>query len=573
MRKILTFLLLVGSCMAQTTTYTGTVKDLTNTAVTSGQVSFALQPGIDTTISGTARFVPTTSYCTLTALGAIKALDGVSACTVTSNTSLTPTGTSYKVCIQPNFSLPGSCFNVYALGGSVDLTTVVPTPATSPAYTFVDIPSTQTITGDKTFTGTLSLSTVTPFNSIPFQLTTTAPTSGLYFDWRNATKGLIQPGVTTTGRGTAQFSTNFSGPTIGQNVGLGGSGWDTSFTFERAANDIDKCYWTMQILMHDGVGTWNPTTGCIQWTGALYAAAERNTGSINAVEAANFFVDYNTFSVGTPATTPTEGVEIDMRNRSGTDVPDISPLYSSLTIASFGNASPGTGIWLGKGDATVASHWTTGQVIADFKRAGLVLNTTVNPLTGTNPGALIFKPAYDSPAFFQIRGLNAAENADTFSVDQTGVAKFKTVESTIANGTAPLVVASSTMVTNLNADLLDGKDWTVPGAIGSGTPNTGAFTSVTVGGTALSRYARYSKALTPASVAANTCAAEAVSSVTGVTGSDILIGISKPTEQAGLSVTPGHVTGTGALTLNFCNNTAAPIVPTASETYQFVVVQ
>jgi hypothetical protein len=114
-----------------------------------------------------------------------------------------------------------------------------------------------------------------------------------------------------------------------------------------------------------------------------------------------------------------------------------------------------------------------------------------------------------------------------------------------------------------------------PQVVLSGEGGLTGVTSVTVGasGTELTRYARYSKSLSPAQVAANTCAAEAVSSVTGVTSSDILIGITKPTEQAGLSVTPGHVTGTGALTLNFCNNTAAPITPTGSETYQFVVVQ
>jgi hypothetical protein len=100
------------------------------------------------------------------------------------------------------------------------------------------------------------------------------------------------------------------------------------------------------------------------------------------------------------------------------------------------------------------------------------------------------------------------------------------------------------------------------------------FPSIAVGtGTVLARYARYSKSISPASVAGNTCAAQTFSSITGITSSDILIGISKPTEQAGLSVTPGHVTGTGAASINFCNTTGSAKVPTASETYQFVVVQ
>lgn len=97
--------------------------------------------------------------------------------------------------------------------------------------------------------------------------------------------------------------------------------------------------------------------------------------------------------------------------------------------------------------------------------------------------------------------------------------------------------------------------------------------SIKVGtGTVLTRYSRYNGVFNPASVAANTCAAQSFT-VTGVVVGDILIAANKPTEQAGLSVTPGHVTGTNAATMNFCNNTASPITPTAAETYNLVVVQ
>lgn len=48
---------------AQTTTFNGVVKDLTNTPVPTGQITFTLKPGIDTTISGSSRFVPATTFC------------------------------------------------------------------------------------------------------------------------------------------------------------------------------------------------------------------------------------------------------------------------------------------------------------------------------------------------------------------------------------------------------------------------------------------------------------------------------------------------------------------------------
>ncbi len=54
------------------------------------------------------------------------------------------------------------------------------------------------------------------------------------------------------------------------------------------------------------------------------------------------------------------------------------------------------------------------------------------------------------------------------------------ITSTVSTGTAPLVVASTTKVTNLNADQLDGADWASPAAIGTTTPAAGTFTNVTV---------------------------------------------------------------------------------------------
>ena len=49
--------------------------------------------------------------------------------------------------------------------------------------------------------------------------------------------------------------------------------------------------------------------------------------------------------------------------------------------------------------------------------------------------------------------------------------------STVATGTAPLVVSSTTVVSNLNSSQLLGNTWAVPGTIGSTTPNSGAFTT------------------------------------------------------------------------------------------------
>lgn len=79
-------------------------------------------------------------------------------------------------------------------------------------------------------------------------------------------------------------------------------------------------------------------------------------------------------------------------------------------------------------------------------------------------------------------------NGTTVGATTAATGRFTTIESTVSTGTAPLIVASTTAVANLNASLLLGSTWAAPGAIGSGTPNTGAFSSITFGQSLLSQY-------------------------------------------------------------------------------------
>lgn len=61
----------------------------------------------------------------------------------------------------------------------------------------------------------------------------------------------------------------------------------------------------------------------------------------------------------------------------------------------------------------------------------------------------------------------------------TTVSASGQITSSLVTGTAPLVIASTTKVANLNADLLDGTDWNAPGTIGAGTPSAATFTTMT----------------------------------------------------------------------------------------------
>ncbi len=107
-------------------------------------------------------------------------------------------------------------------------------------------------------------------------------------------------------------------------------------------------------------------------------------------------------------------------------------------------------------------------------------------------------------------------------------------------------------------------------ASGKGTFNGGV--QIGTNGTALTKMAKYTATLSPTAVAANTCAAQSFT-VTGVASGDMFVSVLKPTEQAGLNVDHGHITGSNTLTINFCNHTSSSITPTASETYTVLVAQ
>lgn len=91
---------------------------------------------------------------------------------------------------------------------------------------------------------------------------------------------------------------------------------------------------------------------------------------------------------------------------------------------------------------------------------------------------------------------DTAATADTIAArDSSGDITANAFESTVATGTAPLTVASTTVVSNLNADLLDGQE----GSYYAVAPEEGTFTPVLEGvttagtGTYTAQVGRYQK--------------------------------------------------------------------------------
>jgi len=79
--------------------------------------------------------------------------------------------------------------------------------------------------------------------------------------------------------------------------------------------------------------------------------------------------------------------------------------------------------------------------------------------------------------------LNGTVGATTASTGAfTTVSVTGAITSTLVTGTAPLVVASTTNVANLNASSLSGATFAAPGSIGSTTAGSGAFTTLSATG-------------------------------------------------------------------------------------------
>lgn len=103
------------------------------------------------------------------------------------------------------------------------------------------------------------------------------------------------------------------------------------------------------------------------------------------------------------------------------------------------------------------------------------------------------------------------------------------------------------------------------------TPKSGQTFTLGSTGTGLTRVAKYSAALTPSAVSANTCA-EQTFTVTGIAAGDV-VAVNKPTAQAGLGVAGARASATNTVAVNFCNTTGSPITPTAAETYLFTAIR
>ena len=125
----------------------------------------------------------------------------------------------------------------------------------------------------------------------------------------------------------------------------------------------------------------------------------------------------------------------------------------------------------------------TGGTVAGLSFGGFPAGTVAAPsLYWTTDTATGFYRIGANNIGYSYNGTKLLDFGSELLAITGGLSVTKQITSTLATGTAPLVVASTTNVANLNASSLGGATFAAPGPIGGGTPDAGTFTSITTSG-------------------------------------------------------------------------------------------
>ena len=180
-----------------------------------------------------------------------------------------------------------------------------------------------------------------------------------------------------------------------------------------------------------------------------------------------------------------------------TEVISISLSASSAVVEATYADRDGTSFAEGRQRTTVTTPATV--VAAPTAGVRLVKNIYIRPaadltVTVTVGGSVLIAKALSSGVTTdlltdgamglvttaQVVGLDAALASMVHLAGAETITGAKTfalqIASTLATGTAPISVASTTVCPNLNSSLLNGKTFADPGAIGGTTPGAGTFT-------------------------------------------------------------------------------------------------
>jgi hypothetical protein len=227
-----------------------------------------------------------------------------------------------------------------------------------------------------------------------------------------------------------------------------------------------------------GTGSTSTTTGTLVVTGGvgiserLYAGSLQNTpiGSSVASTAAFTSLTANgavTFTQNTAAVSTSTGTLVvsggigvtgaihtglssTFNGLTSTNTTILSPANANITISPTGTGT----VTIAPATAGTINNVSIGVTTAAAGRFTTLTTTSTATLSPANASVLL-QPTGTGTVTIAPATAGTINNMSIGATTAT-TGRFTTVQSTVATGTAPFIVASTTAVTNLNADLLDG---------------------------------------------------------------------------------------------------------------------
>jgi hypothetical protein len=212
------------------------------------------------------------------------------------------------------------------------------------------------------------------------------------------------------------------------------------------------------------------TAGGLAWA----AVSGATGGTVTSITASSTAVNGLSLSGGTITASGTIGITGTLSLISPPAIGSTTPNTGAFTILTVNSAST---------SAVTLSPTGSGTVTIGPTTAGTINNMSVGATTAST-GAFTTLSASTSVSFSPSGAITlnptTAGTINNMSIGATtaSTGRFTTVTSTIATGTAPFTVTSTTNVANLNASSLSGATFAAPGAIGGTTASTGAFTTL-----------------------------------------------------------------------------------------------
>jgi len=261
------------------------------------------------------------------------------------------------------------------------------------------------------------------------------------------------------------------------------------------------------LILPHGTAPTSPVNGDV-WTTTTGMYVQINGGTVGPLGTgggggtpggSNTQVQYNNSGVfGGAAGLTTDGTNLTLGSSSALNwSTDVTVLRDAANVASLNSGTSSTewrlyNTWSSAGSNYERATLGWKDTANTFVLATRALGTgTARPITISSGGGLFLQSNGASGPFWSLltTGFLQPNTTNSYDIGDSShtirnVYVGTQLISSVATGTAPFTVASTTNVANLNASSLNGATFASPGAIGGTTPGTGAFTTLSTTGVA-----------------------------------------------------------------------------------------